>query len=454
MSFLYDLRNRLLVFDGSMGRMLHENGWRIGTCPEEWNLTHPEVLKKIYKSYREAGADVIQTNTFQSNRIKLEEYGLNEKHFEINYQAVKLAKEAVDEKCYVAASIGPLGKLLEPFGDLSFEKAYNTFRDQIMAVAEGGADIISLETFTDISELRIALLAAKENSELPVICSLSYEQNGRTLMGTEPQICAVILYSMGADLIGTNCSFGPESMLKIAEEYQKTGLPFSIKPNAGLPEIIDGKQIYKETPESFARLIPEFIKCGARLLGGCCGTTPQYIAEISRIVRGIGSAIPDNINAYDVDYIASTSHMIAFEEIKSAKVGKIVPGKDKLLKDSMMAGILTSVADDALELMDEKCDIVLMDIDHVNPKDTLLLTKIVYEAQTYLKQPFIFKSDSIEALDAAIRIYNGRAGYIITSGAGNTMLSGTGKANSAMEAANVLAKYGAVDCGGFLNNEK
>lgn len=452
MSFRDEIKNRLLVFDGSMGRMLHENGLGVGTCPEEWNLTHPEILKRIYKSYKDSGSDVVQTNTFQSNRIKLEEYGLNDKHFEINYQAVKLAKEAADGKCYVAASIGPLGKLLEPFGELTFEKAYDTFKDQIMAVAEGGADIISLETFTDISELRIALLAAKENCELPVICSVSYEQNGRTLMGTEPDICAVILHSMGADLIGTNCSFGPEYMLEIAEKYRNTGLPFSVKPNAGLPEIIDGKQVFKETPVGFARLVPEFIKNGARLLGGCCGTTPQYIAEVAKLVKETGSEISTDTKNLDVDYITSTSHKLAFESIKSAKLGRIDAGKDKFLRDSLNGGDLASVTDSAMELLDEKYDIVLIDMDRVNSMDTLLLAKVVKEAQTYLKQPFVLKSDSIDALEAALRIYKGRAGYIMP--VGTAMPAGTGNSTPVIEAAKLLAKYGAVDCGGLINNEE
>jgi 5-methyltetrahydrofolate--homocysteine methyltransferase len=439
MSFRDDLKQKVLVFDGSMGRMLFENGLGVGTCPEEWNLSHPEILRKIYKGYVDAGSDIIQTNTFQSHIIKLDEYGLKDKHYEINYQAAKLAKEVAGGKCYVAASMGPLGKLLEPFGDLTFEKAYDTFKAQIIAVADGGADIISLETFTDISELRIALLAAKENCSLPVICSVSYEQNGRTLMGTEPGICAAILHSMGADLIGTNCSFGPEYMIRIAESYGKTGLPFSVKPNAGLPEIVDGKQVFKETPEGFAGFVPEFLRNGARLLGGCCGTTPRYIAEIAKLVRETDAENKEITGIRpDVDYITSASQKIPFAAIGAAGLGRLDVNADATLRDSLKDGDIDAVTDAAMDLLDEDSDIIIVDADLENSEDSLLLAKVVKEAQTYLKQPFILKSNNIKVLDAALRVYKGRAGYI----------------SHAPQAAGMFEKYGAVDCGGFLINEK
>ncbi len=438
MSFIEDLDKKVLVFDGSMGRMLHESGLGTGTCPEEWNLTHPEIVKSIYKGYMDAGADVIQTNTFQAHAIKLDEYGLLDKHYEINFQAAKLAKEVAGGRCYVAASIGPLGKLLEPYGELTFDKAYNTFKEQILAVAEGGADIISLETFTDISELRIALLAAKENCSLPVICSVSYEQSGRTLMGSEPGICAAILNSMGADLIGTNCSFGPEFMIKIAESYGKIGLPFSIKPNAGLPEIVEGKQHFKQTPEGFACFVPDFLNYGARLVGGCCGTTPEYIAKVAELLRTSDNVCSEyQPQKPDIDYITSVSQKIGFEELGTALVGRIDASRDEGLKAALEAGDIGAVTDACMDLLDEEWDIILIDIDSLEDKAALLMEGVVKEAQTYLKQPFIIKSGDLKALDAGLRIYKGRGGFISKN----------------LEVKNKLDKYGAVDCGGYLTNE-
>lgn len=438
MAFRDDIKNKIMVFDGSMGRMLHKNGLGVGVCPEEWNITHPEIIKSIYQEYVDSGSDVIQTNTFQSNLMKLYEYGLEEKHYEINYQSAKLAKEVAIGKCYVAASIGPLGKLLEPFGELTFEQAYDTFKEQVIAVADGGADIISFETFTDVSELRIALLAAKENCSLPVICSLSYEQNCRTLMGSEPHTCAVILNAMGADLIGTNCSFGAEYMLKIAEAYCKIGLPFSIKPNAGLPEIVDGKQVFKETAQSFAKFVPDFLKNGAILLGGCCGTTPEYISEVAKVVKGEGVARVAKVMP-DVDYITSATNKLALCELKTAEIGIMDASKDEVLKNDLINGDLGAVTDAAMDLLDEDFEAILINIDIDDQSDEQLLAKVVKEVQVYLKHPLILKSNNGNMLDAALRIYKGRAGIII---------------NDAAKATELAKKYGAVDCRELISNEE
>ncbi len=425
MSFLEDIKDKVLIFDGSMGVMLQKNGLSVGTCPEQWNISHPEIVKDIYISYRDAGADVIQSNTFQSNIIKLSEYGIKDMHYEINYQGVKLAKEVMAGKGYVAASIGPLGKLLEPFGELTFDTAYNTFKEQVIALRDGGADIISFETFTDVCEMRIALLAAKENCDLPVICSISYEESGKTLMGSDPVICAIILHSLGADLIGTNCSFGLGHMMKIAQSYAQTGLCFSMKPNAGLPQTIDGKQVYAETPKSFAAYSSEFLKNGARLIGGCCGTNPEFIAEISKAVKGSEPVkLPLNI-----DYITSSSKAVAFNSLASEEIGSIDVNKNEELKNELMSGNLDSITDAAMELLDEDYGIIVIDVD-IEGGDDSLLSKVINEAQTYLKQPFVLKSNNPKALDAALRIYKGRAGVI--SNTNNDVLE-------------VINKYGAIE---------
>lgn len=433
MAFADDIKSNVLVFDGSMGTMLQKNGLPVGACPEEWNISHPDVVKRIYMAYRDAGSNVIQTNTFQANGIKLAEYGLKDKLHDINYQAVKLAKEAMDGKGYVAASIGPLGKLLEPFGELTFEDAYETFKEQIIAVRDGGADIISFETFTDVSEMRIALIAAKENCNLPVICSISYEQNGKTLMGTEPGICVYILHSLGADLIGTNCSFGADHMLKVAENYAKTGLSFSIKPNAGLPQTVDGKQVYVETAEGFAKYSLDYVKHGARLIGGCCGTNPQFIAEIAKKLEG---SKPVEY-PLDVDYITSASKAIAYSELESAEIGKIDVNADVSLKAGLNSGDTGAITDIAMDLLDEDCDLIILDVDFAGADDSML-AEVVKEAQTYLKQPFVIKSNNPTALDAALRIYKGKAGVLT---------------DNFDKMAAVIKKYGAVDVGSYILNE-
>lgn len=434
MSFISDINEKVLIFDGSMGVMLQRNGLPSGVCPEEWNLSHPDVVKGIYTAYKQAGSNVIQTNTFQSNHMKLQEYGLSDKHYEINFQSVRLAKEVMGDEGYVAASIGPLGKLLEPFGALTFQEAYDTFKAQVEAVRDGGADIISFETFTDVAEMRIALLAAKENCELPVICSISYEQNGRTLMGSAPEICAIILYSMGADLIGTNCSFGAGHMLKIAEVYASTGLNFSMKPNAGLPETIDGKQVYTETPEGFASHALDFVKLGAVLVGGCCGTNPEFIA---RIAANVGASSPVN-HPVDLDYITSSTIKVAYGDIKSAQIGRIDIHGDSPLKNSLESGDTGDITDIVMDMLEEDYDIILVNVDYEGA-DAEVLSHVVKEAQTYLKQPFVLMSSNKSALESALRIYKGRAGVIT---------------DSSEETAAMLKKYGAVQVRSFLPDEK
>ena len=418
MSFVNDIQSKILIFDGSMGVMLQKNGLPKGHCPEEWNISHPEIVSEIYKAYRDAGSDIIQTNTFQSNRIKLSEYKLEDKLYQINYDAVKMAKDIMQQKGRVSASVGSLGKLLEPFGELTFDLAYDTFKEQVIALRDGGADMITLETFTDVAEMRIALLAVLENTDLPVICSMSYEKNGKTLMGTEPEICAIILSSMGATLVGTNCSFGAEHMLKIAKCYQNVGIPFSMKPNAGMPETIDGKLVYSETPESFSQYTQEFVKSGARLIGGCCGTTPLYIEAVKRAAEGL-DVVQHQLN---IDYITSSVRRVAFSDLSSSEIGTI----------NITENDISEVTDEAMDLATD-CDVAIISAQFEGMREGLL-AEAVCEAQTYMKQPLIIKTNDAEQLNAALRIYKGRAGVIIPQGDAAIL--------------EVAQKYGAVNVGG------
>lgn len=223
MGFLEDIKNNVLIYDGSKGFMLQLAGLPAGDSPESFNDSHPDIVFNLHKAYVDAGCDVIQTNTFTGNRIMLEKHGLGDRTVELNQKGAQIAKKAAEGRAYVAASIGPTGLLFEPFGELTFDLAYDVFKEQVTAVAEGGADIINFETFTDILEMKAALTAAKENTDLPVVCSMAFEQNKRTLMGTDPISCARIMKSVGADLVGANCSFGPAHMIDIITDMAKTG---------------------------------------------------------------------------------------------------------------------------------------------------------------------------------------------------------------------------------------
>ncbi|NPV93531.1 MAG: dihydropteroate synthase [Firmicutes bacterium] len=278
---------RVLILDGAMGTMLQARGLRPGECPESWNLTHPDEVREVHRAYVEAGASVIQTNTFGGNRVKLSEYGLADQVREINQAAVRLAKEAAGDKALVYVSVGPTGLLGQPFGPADFDEFYEAFAEQVQAAVEAGADLIALETFSDLMEIRAALIAARGVTRLPVLAQMTFEPNGRTLMGTDAATAAVVLDSLGADAVGANCSGGPAELLAVISRMAEvTPLPLVVQPNAGLPVLIDGVTVFRQTPGDMAAFAPRMVEAGAWLVGGCCGTTPDHIRAVADALRG------------------------------------------------------------------------------------------------------------------------------------------------------------------------
>ncbi|MCX7745545.1 MAG: homocysteine S-methyltransferase family protein [Clostridia bacterium] len=409
-SFLKEIRDKILVYDGSKGTMLHKFGMKGGECPELWNVTRSSEVKKVYSSYKEAGANVIQTNTFQGNRLKLEEYGLGDKTYELNIEAVRLAREVMGKDGFVAASIGPLGKLFEPSGDLTFEAAYETFKEQVRAVVDGGADIINFETFTDLAEMRAALIAAKEVCDLPVICSIAFEANGRTLMGTNPYVAAVVLKALGADMIGTNCSLGPEQLLDIIKKMSEVGgIHLSVKPNAGLPELVNGETVFKESPEKFAALTKEFVKYGVRLIGGCCGTTPEFIKAIkSEIDRVEIPKVPGKTE----QVITSQVKLLNIERLEKIRAGQINADLDKEFLEEVKKGNMDYVVDKAIDLSCEGFDAIYVKIDKIGQWPEFV-NGVINTAQSYIKEPFIVESNIPEVLEDILRVYKGKAGIVL-----------------------------------------
>ncbi len=281
------LKDELLICDGALGTMLQETGaLKAGACPEELNLSLPEMIKSIHLDYIKAGADIIETNSFGASKIKLAAYGLENEADRINYEAARIARSAAAGKAYVAGSVGPLDRQITPLGDLSFDEAVKIFEDQIRALKEGGCDLIILETFSDIKELKAAVIAAKEIGGLPIQAQMTFEGGERSTYGTPPAAFAVILNSLGADIIGTNCSTGPKEFIKVIKEMTPyTDRFISCLPNAGLPELRNGKTYFHEDPESFAKYAVEFTKLGVNIIGGCCGTTPEHISELKAALK-------------------------------------------------------------------------------------------------------------------------------------------------------------------------
>ena len=282
------LNKRPLLLDGAMGTMLQSYGLKSGECSEEWNVFHSQVVQKIHQEYIKAGADVILTNTFGANRIKLSSFDRENNILKINEIAVNIAKRAInkeissEKRIFIAGSVGPTGKILEPYGDLKVSEAYKNYKEQAVILEKAGIDLIILETFYDLEEIRAALKAVKENTDLMVIASMTFDKNLKTIYGVDPERAVIVLENEGADGVGANCGTGPEvlyKVLKIMKKASKTYL--MVEPNAGMPELVKDKVVYPTSPEVMADYTEKFVKLGLNLIGGCCGTTPLHIKAMS-----------------------------------------------------------------------------------------------------------------------------------------------------------------------------
>jgi len=280
--------DQITVFDGAMGTLLYAKGVYINRSYDELNLTNPDLVREAHQEYVRAGADVIETNTFGATAHNLQQYGLEKSLREINHTAARLAREAAADRCYVAGAIGPLGLRIEPYGPTSFLEAKEMFKEQISALLEGGVDLFVLETFSDISEIRQAILAVRELCDLPLVAQMTILSDGNTSYGTTPEVFTARLDEWGADVIGLNCGVGPADVLKAIEKmHAVTDKKLSAQPNAGLPRDVQGRQFYMSSPEYMAKYAKRLIQAGVKAIGGCCGTTPAHIKLISDAVRAV-----------------------------------------------------------------------------------------------------------------------------------------------------------------------
>jgi 5-methyltetrahydrofolate--homocysteine methyltransferase len=289
---------KILISDGAWGTILQEKGLKAGECPELWNITHPEEVQAIAENYIKAGADIVETNSFGGSRFKLEHFELADRVEELNETAARLSRKAAGDDRWVTGSIGPTGKMLIT-GDVTEEELYEAFKVQAIALEKGGADAVCIETMSDSDEARIAVKAAKENTKLEIICTFTFNAVGEndfyTMMGITPAQAAEAAIAAGADIIGSNCGNGIKNMVRVVRLLRRADaeIPVMIQANAGLPMIENGKTVYPESPEQMSGLMPEIIRAGANIVGGCCGTTPAHIHAIKSAINNFNKIIRD-----------------------------------------------------------------------------------------------------------------------------------------------------------------
>lgn len=437
-----------LFFDGGTGSILQEKGLQPGELPETWNLLHPDRILDLHRGYLDAGADIYNTNTFGANRLKFPE-NLDE----IVTAAVKLAKEARtqagrDEDAYVALDIGPTGKLLAPMGDLSFDDAVDIFGEVVRIGAREGADLVLIETMNDSYEAKAAVLAAKENCDLPVFITCVFDGSGKMLTGGTPESMVAMLEGLGVDALGVNCSLGPAQMLPIVERLVKAAhVPVLVNPNAGLPKSVDGRTVYDVGPEEFAGYMKQIAELGAAAVGGCCGTTPDYIRAEIAAVRPLPLLPPQG---REQTVIASFSRTVEIgRAARPVIIGeRINPTGKKRFKQALVDHDIDYIVDQGLQQEDAGADVLDVNVGTPEINEVELLDEVVCRLQSVLALPLQIDTSNPEAMERALRHYNGKA----------LINSVNGKQEVMAEVFPLVKKYGgvvvalALDEGGIPDN--
>ena len=398
------------IFDGAMGTMLQEGGLKPGGCPELMNLEQPDVVQKIHEAYIEAGATMIETNTFGASALKLDHYGLEDRVKEINEAAVKIAHEASKGRAKIVGSLGPTGRFIVPLGDLEFEEAYRAFYEQAKALADAGADYLLFETCIDIQEMRAGLLAAKDATSLPIICQLSYSEDGRTVTGTDPQTAAITLEALGADIIGVNCSLGPQELVPIVKTLaENCSVPISVLPNAGMPRLENGRTIFPMGPEEFASWGAKLVAAGATYLGGCCGTTPAHIKALAAAVKNLPTTerkSPDN----RLRLTSRSKTVIIDKDLATTLIGeRINPTGRKKLAEEIKNGSLFSVKREAIDQVRAGARLLDVNMGVGGIDQVKAMHDAIREVSQITDAPLAIDTSDTKTLEAGLRAYPGRA---------------------------------------------
>lgn len=402
------IKNNIVYLDGGMGTLLQKSGLQPGELPEHWNISHPEVIREIHKNYYDSGSNVVNTNTFGANTLKFSIDELDE----IICHAVKNADEARkassgEQEKFIALDVGPTGKLLKPLGDLDFEDAVKIFAETIRLGVKYGIDLITIETMNDSYETKAAVLAAKENSDLPIIVTNAYGENGRLMTGANPAVMAAMLEGMGVDAIGANCSLGPKQLMDVMDELLKyCSVPVAFKPNAGLPKS-DGKVTYYDVDaDEFAQDIKLSVENGVRIVGGCCGTTPEYIKKVCELTR---SMKPKEIEKKTYSVCTSYNKAVFFGE-KPILIGeRINPTGKKRFKQALLENDIGYILQEAVNQQAKGVHVLDVNVGLPGIDEAQMLTTSVCELQCVTDLPLQIDSSDPVAMESALRRYNGKA---------------------------------------------
>ncbi len=437
------IKDNILIFDGAMGTMLQKNGLQMGENPETFGFNNPDILINIHKAYLEAGANVVTTNTFGANELKLDKLGYTVE--EIVDNAISVAKKAIDnvdksKPRYIALDIGPIGEMLEPMGTLSFDRAYEIFKRQAVQGEKSGANIIIIETMMDLYEAKAAVLAVKENTNLPVFCTMTFDEDGRSFTGCTPESMVATIGGLGVDAIGVNCSLGPKQLLPIVKKITKMAtIPVIVQANAGLPNIIGEQAYYDIDEKEFYSGVVEFINSGARIIGGCCGTNPNFIKYISDNIKDI------ELHKTEIDYKCIVCSPSKFIEIDKPTVmgERLNPTGRKSLKEALKNENIDYIIKLALEQINAGAEILNVNVGLPDIDEKTVMPKVIREIQGIIDTPLQIDSSNIEALEQGLRYYNGRT----------IVNSVNGKEDSLEKILPIVKKYGSALVGLALDDK-
>ena len=403
-----EIRKRIVFFDGGTGSLLQANGLKPGELPETWNILHPEIVTKLHYDYLEAGADIVKTNTFGANGLKFNdagEYGLDE----IVAAAMENAKKAVSkagDKGYIALDIGPTGKLLKPLGDLGFEEAYRLFSDVVAIGAREGADLVLIETMSDSYEVKAAVLAAKENCNLPVFATMIFDSKGKLLTGGTVESTVALLEGLGVDALGINCGLGPVQMKGILADIMKAAsVPVIVNPNAGLPRSEGGRTFYDIDADEFAGTMREIVEMGACVVGGCCGTTPEHIRKTIALCKDQAARMPEKKNR---TVISSYAQAVEIDKNPVLIGERINPTGKSKFKQALRDHNLEYILREGVAQQDNGAHVLDVNVGLPEIDEAAMMEEVVMELQSIIDLPLQIDTSNIQAMERALRVYNGK----------------------------------------------